>query len=351
MNRDGVFQRKDRAGWWVSYIDASGIRRKEKVEAHTRSQAATALSGLKTRAQTERILGVKHTSEMTTAEFFDKYKRYQKSRIRPTTFVRLGGILLHLKASLPVKLKDITKLKIASFVSERSAVVAPGTVQKEMSVLKHALGLAVDWELLPSNPASKAKLPRIPEGRTRYLSPTELRAAIDASPEWMKAPLALAAFTGMRRGELLSLKWKDVDMAGKRLYLHETKNGALRVLPLNDLAAGVLASLGAGRPSDTVLAGVDGPRLSVYTSRVFASLGIKDASLHTLRHTAASWLVQQGVDLYAVGQILGHKTPRMTQRYAHLPPNYMAGAVGKLDAHFRASLPEPSKSGDAVGTN
>jgi site-specific recombinase XerD len=60
-------------------------------------------------------------------------------------------------------------------------------------------------------------------------------------------------------------------------------------------------------------------------------LGIADSIPHTLRHTAASWLVMQGVDLYAVGQILGHKTPRMTQRYAHLSPDYMATAVSKLD--------------------
>ena len=70
---------------------------------------------------------------------------------------------------------------------------------------------------------------------------------------------------------------------------------------------------------------------AITTRRVFTRLGIPDASLHTLRHTAASWLVQQGVDLYAVGQILGHKTPRMTQRYAHLSPDYMAASVGKLD--------------------
>ena len=56
---------------------------------------------------------------------------------------------------------------------------------------------------------------------------------------------------------------------------------------------------------------------------------------------AALWMVQQGVDLYAVGQILGHKTPRMTQRYAHLSPGYMAAAVNKLDAVFAGALPEP----------
>lgn len=65
-------------------------------------------------------------------------------------------------------------------------------------------------------------------------------------------------------------------------------------------------------------------------SRVLKRIGAPDASFHTLRHTAASWVVQQGVYLYAVGQILGHKTPRMTQ-CAHLSPDYMAGAVGKLD--------------------
>jgi hypothetical protein len=88
-----------------------------------------------------------------------------------------------------------------------------------------------------------------------------------------------------------------------------------------------------------VLANVDGQKLSVYTRRLFAGLGIADASFHSLRHTAASWLVMQGVDLYAVGQLLGHRTPRMTQRYAHLSPQYMAGAVGKLDTVFEAVLP------------
>jgi integrase len=88
------------------------------------------------------------------------------------------------------------------------------------------------------------------------------------APEWMRAPLALAAFTGMRRGELLSLRWKDVDLDAGRIYLHETKNGSLRVLALNQLAANVLMSLPAGKPSDPVLPDVDGPRLSVYTKRL-----------------------------------------------------------------------------------
>lgn len=147
----------------------------------------------------------------------------------------------------------------------------------------------------------------------------------------------------MRRGEILGLCWKDVDLDNLRAYLTETKNGTLRVLALNRLAVQVLKSLPQGAPGELVFPNVNAAHLSVYTRRIFASVGIKDASFHSLRHTAASWLVMEGLDLYAVGQILGHKTPRMTQRYAHLSPGYMAAAVNKLDGVFAASLPEPKQ--------
>jgi integrase len=96
--------------------------------------------------------------------------------------------------------------------------------------VKHALKLAVEWDLLNENAADGAKLPHVPEGRTRYLSPSELKSVLEVAPEWMRAPIAPAAFTGMRRGELLGLRWLDVDLPNRRLYLRETKNGSLRVL-------------------------------------------------------------------------------------------------------------------------
>jgi integrase len=338
--RDGVFTRKDRSGLYVSYVDSEGLRRKKKVEAYTPKQARDRLSEIKTKVEKESVLGVKHASEITTEELLTRYKRYQKTRLRRTTFERLDGILETLKAKLPERAREINRKSITDFVSARSEEVAPGTVQKEMAALKHALRLAVeDWDLLHDNPAQGVRLPKVSEGRTRYLSPTELKAALEAAPEWMRAPMALASFTGMRRGELLGLRWMDVDLVNRRVYLRETKNGSLRVLVLNDLAAMVLESLPQGAPTDLALAGIDGQKLSVYTRRLFQGLGIQDASFHSLRHTAASWLVMQGVDLYAVGQLLGHKTPRMTQRYAHLSPQFMAGAVSKLDQVFGAVMP------------
>ena len=332
--RDGVYYRKDRGTWWVSFTDAAGRRQREAVVASTRPQAVAARAGLMVKAQRDRVLGVKEPSEITTADLLARYERHQKPRLRPTTFERLDGILEALKTALPERAKDISRKTAADYISTRSETVAPGTVLKEVSVLKHALRLAVEWELLNANPAQGAKLPKLPEGRTRYLSPTELKAALQAAPEWMRAPLALAAFTGMRRGELLDLKWKDVDLEGQRVYLGFTKNGSLRVLPLNELAVRVIANIPQAEPGDAVLDGVDRKKLSVYTERLFRKLGIADASFHSLRHTTASWLVMEGVDLYTVGQLLGHRTPRMTQRYAHLSPRYLAGTMGKLDSVF-----------------
>ena len=332
--RDGVFQRKDRSGWFVSYIDASGARKKEKVEAHTRTQALTTLSAIKVREERNRVLGVKVASEISTAELLDRYSRYQKSRLRPTSFERLIGILPTLNRHFPERAKAITRTTVQDFISSRAQAVAPGTIEKEVTVLKHALRLAVEWELLPNNVARDAKLPRISEGRTRYLTPLELKATLDAASDRMKPPIALAAFTGMRRGELLTLQWQDVDLHNRRLYLRETKNGSLRVLPLNEVAAQVLSDLTRGAADERVFNDVNPHRLTVYIRRLFAKLDISNASFHSLRHTAASWLVMGGVDLYAVGRILGHKTPRMTQRYAHLSPEYLSGAVGKLDGVF-----------------
>src|SRR3984885_6815138 len=91
--RDGVYYRADRAGWWVSYIDASGDRQRRKVTAHTRRQAMDALSRIRTQEERARTLGVRPSSDITAEALFDRYKRHQKARIRPTTYERLDGIL------------------------------------------------------------------------------------------------------------------------------------------------------------------------------------------------------------------------------------------------------------------
>ena len=343
-DRDGIYTRKDRPGqFWASWVDATGKRRQRKLEAHTLQQARTLLNAEKANVEKAVTLGYAPPSKETFQGVSERFLAFQAARLTPRAYQREEGILhAQIRAFFSgFKVADIRRDDIERYITLRSGIVSAGSVVKEANILKHLLSKAVVWELVQVNPAHGVKLPTVSEGRTKYLSPTEFKAALEAAPDWMRAPMALAAFTGMRRGEILNLRWKDVDLAHQRVYLADTKNGTLRIVALNALAAQVLQSLPIGDPGMLVLPDVDAARLSVYTRRVFASVGIQDASFHSLRHTAASWLVMEGVDLYAVGQILGHKTPRMTQRYAHLSPGYMAMAVGKLDGVFAGSLPAP----------
>ena len=120
-----------------------------------------------------------------------------------------------------------------------------------------------------SEPGGWCAAPTTPAGKTRYLTPGELKAALEAAPEWLRAPMAFAACTGVRRGEMLSLRWMDVDMKNRRLYLRETKNGALRILPISESALTVLHSCRKARRAIPSLLEWTPHYLSVYTKRVF----------------------------------------------------------------------------------
>lgn len=160
------------------------------------------------------------------------------------------------------------------------------------------------------------------------------------APEWMRAPITLAVSTGMRRSELLGLRWADVNFRSRLIILRVTKNGERRALPLNDAAFDVLAKL--PRTPEFCLPGIAGGQLSNAVRRLFKRLGFEGLSLHSLRHTHASWLVQRGVDLFPVSQLLGHKSLKMTMRYAHLSPGYLAAASSHLDVIMPPISPLPS---------
>lgn len=147
----------------------------------------TALSQIKTGVERDRILGVKAASDITTPDLLKRFKAHQKTHLRPTTFLRLDGILKTLKYALPALAREITRRTVADYILKRSEAVSAGTVAKEIATLKHALRLAVEWDLLTFNPAQGAKLPKQSEGRTRYLSPKEFKDALSAAPDWMRA--------------------------------------------------------------------------------------------------------------------------------------------------------------------
>jgi integrase len=176
-------------------------------------------------------------------------------RLTPRSYTRESGIMeAHLKPFFGAgKVADIRRVDVQKYITHRSGDVSAASVVKELNVLKHLLGLAVEWELIPTNPAHGVKPPRVPAGRVRYLQPTELRSLLEACPEWLRPIAALAAATGMRRGEILGLRWMDVDSEGKRIMLPQTKNGDGRIIYLNKLAIDALSAVPRKKAKSTDL--------------------------------------------------------------------------------------------------
>jgi integrase len=253
QTRDGIYQRKDRPGFWISWSDAQGRRRFRKTDAQNITQARQIRSAELLRAEHARVLGFGPPGAESFADVAARFLRHQKARLTPKAFDREKSIIeKHLKPSFNGSLASIRRQDVQRYITARCGKASPHSIQKEVNVMKHLLRLAVEWELIPVNPAHGVKCPRVPAGRVRYLQPTELRPLIGECPEWLRPIAALAVLTGMRRGELLGLRWLDVDLSQGRLILPQTKNGDGRVVYLSDGAQAVLRSLTRGQVTSLV---------------------------------------------------------------------------------------------------
>jgi integrase len=170
---------------------------------------------------------------------------------------------------------------------------------------------------------------------------------LEACPDWVRPIIALLVSTGMRRGEVLGLRWLDVDRKGCRILLPQTKNGEGRIVYLNRIACDALDSLPGGKPTEFVFPVQQSTpeAVSMAFARACRLVGIEDFRLHDLRHTAASWLRMQGADIHTVALLLGHKDLRMAARYQHLSPTFLAEAVAKLETAYQLTAPVEAGSG------
>lgn len=223
------------------------------------------------------------------------------------------------------------------------AGIRPGTINRELSVISATINHAARrWGVPVVNPVRFQWL-RAGPPRLRYL--TRLEAAeLVRHAETLRADLAdfirLALHTGCRKNELLTLKWSDVSMDRRYILLRpeQTKSNRRRAIPLNKTALHALQSLKDGNETQWVFArrknGTVGERVKALDwlfRKAVKLAGIEDFRIHDLRHTFASWLVSEGVELLKVRDLLGHTSIKMTERYAHLMPDRLHDAVQVLD--------------------
>jgi len=199
--------------------------------------------------------------------------------------------------------------------------------------------------MLEQNPFSKGRpLTLKEEGRRlRYLSKEEMRRLIDACPPHLKPIVILALNTGMRRKEILSLRWDQVNFKTGYIYLEKTKTGEKRQIPMNQTTYRLMFHLKMKNQLKSPYVFFQKDKMERYVpykevKRSFSSAckkaGINDFRFHDLRHTFASQLVMAGASLKVVQELLGHKDITMTLRYAHLSPDYRKAAIDLLDNFF-----------------
>jgi len=230
-------------------------------------------------------------------------------------------------------LHDITPMDIEQYKIYRSKQVANATVNREIACLKHIFTKAIEWAKAEKNPAAKVKLLRERNIRVRYLEEEDIEKLCRACPHYLKPIVITALNTGMRREEILSLKWKDLDFRHRIIYVLDSKNGEAREVPMNDIIWHTLLRVKKHPQSSWVFCKSDGTRfhdIKRSFTRAKETAGIDNFRFHDLRHTFASHLVMAGIDLKTVQELLGHKSIAMTMRYAHLSPDHKKAAMDVL---------------------
>jgi integrase len=235
------------------------------------------------------------------------------------------------------RLFEITPLDIEKFKTARSKQVSPASVNRELACFKHMFTKAIEWNMAVDNPVKKVRMFRENPGRIRYLTKPEAQQLLNECAEHLRPIVILALYTGMRLGEILNLKWENIDIRQKSIYIQTTKSGYSRDIPM---AEPVYFALGrVPKISEYVFCKKDGTRIQdirTAFNNAIKRAQIEDFRFHDLRHTFASHLVMNGADLMTVKELLGHRTISMTLRYAHLSPEHKRKAVeslGYLDGH------------------
>lgn len=345
----GVIKRNGQ--YWIDYYDGDGRRHRKKVGPQ-KKVAQNALKDVQVKIAKGEYLGIFEERKTPFKVFAEKYLKMIQPNVSPSSFERFEGIVNnHLNPAFPVYLYKVSKKQIQEYIQKRTEEVEPATVNHEMKRLRHMMNKAVEWGYLKENPCKGIKNLKEPPGRIRYLTPEELEklltycdpSSLLANPHnkgrvfskllcaFLKPIVLIGIHTGLRRGEILSLKWKDIDFKERRILIETTKNNERRVVPINDALYGVFKSLPVHLGTDLVFPEVTGLQLTVAFRRACERAGIKDFKFHDLRHTFASYLTMGGVNLRTVQTLLGHKDLRMTMRYSHLSPEHLREAVSTLE--------------------
>lgn len=325
---DGIYKRGDI--WYIDYR-VSGRRYREAV-GESKKLAELALKKRKLAIAEGKFLDIRRQEKIKFETFADDYLQIHSANNK--TYDNDESTMKVLKAFFGGKhLHEITQLDVEKFKTERAKTVSAATVNRALALLKSAYNRAIEWSKVEVNPVCKVKLFKENNQRLRYLEAEEIEKLLNSCDGYLKGVITVAIFTGMRRGEILNLKWHDCDFERRVIRLTNTKNNEVRAIPMNDIVWKALIAMPKHPNSAYVFYDTNGRPFHNLRKSFFTTLtkcNIMNFHFHDLRHTFASQLVMSGVDLNTVRELLGHKSLEMTLRYSHLSPDHKKRAVDIL---------------------
>ena len=290
-------------------------------------------------------------SKVKLREFAEEYMEKHSKRTK-RSWPRDATSLKHL---LPifgdVFLSDITPKMIEDYrIKREKDGVKPATINREHALLKNMFTKAINWDVVRDNPAKKVPLGK-EDKRIRFLNKEEIQRLLEAAESdrvpYLKPIIVLALNTAMRKGEILNLRWDDVDFARRAVQVKKTKNDQPREVPMTDWLYETLWNWRKKRlGSDQVFTNNNGqPIRSIRTAfeRALQRAGIEDFRFHDLRHTAASQMYMSGLDIKFIKEIGGWKTLQMVDRYSHISTEHKRVSMLIFESYLHPAIETNTK--------
>lgn len=328
---------------WVVYKDPQGVRRREKIGPDT-PEVLRAAKDFIARKQLVLPVTVRQPpagKRLAFRELGENYWRLLGAQKSRTWLCMLELLYEYFGSSLA---DEISTKDIQAYYNWKLRETSASTANRNLTLIKTVYNRAVAWgDYAGANPTSGIQ--RRPENpsRLRYLSLKEMETFISVCrrPEYARLyPVVLCAlFTGMRRGEVMALDWQNINLESKTIYILHSKSGKPREIPIAEKFSEVLESMGPKTAGP--IFGIPDITLRRLFERAKLASGLPEFRFHDLRHTFASHFAMKTGDMLALQRILGHASPQMTQRYAHLSRGHLDAAIRQFDAVMPVIGSEP----------
>lgn len=347
----GLYRRKESPIWWMTFY-ANGKRYRQTTGTANQKLAERVFAKIQTQVTENKWFDIDYTKQKTLREMIERYDREYSAQRKYYPRKRDKSVFknLYYYFGESCTLGEIDQ-KVGGYEQFRRAKgISPATVVKELGLLRAMFNIArKQWRWKIANPVSDIKLPKVRNERIRYLSEDEYKRLLDSldasGQKWLKPMVIIAIDTGLRLTNICDLKWTEVNLFGKMITLdaEAMKNDDYLGVPLTERAFQVLKELHKAPCLSGHVFHENGRKIyDRQLQRAFRGLlkkaGISNFHFHDLRHTFASYLRQNGVDLHTISKLLGHRDLRMTKRYAHLNVDALRAAVSRLDGHILGTV-------------